>query len=246
AEIDYSLQLDNEATHSVLVHIEHKNCPAAVSALNKGIANRQRAILLMAGSMYEQGLCLKQDWDQAAQYYQLAHEAGNRDALPRLIAGYAEKNRDPAAALWWLAQSKRTVSAACASANELVKDPDAFVAALNSWPKGQIAACTYAAGVLMRISGETEFPGGAHEGVSGDAVMNFVPATGTITWTQGDTDRITVSRLMTPGSSEHTVFKDRFLSHMTTISERTLKQFVRPEGIDPAWTIKLTMHFYFD
>ena len=58
AEIDYNYLLDEQGMHNVLIHVEQKNCKAAVSELNKGIANQQRAVLLLAGSMYEQGSLL--------------------------------------------------------------------------------------------------------------------------------------------------------------------------------------------
>ncbi len=165
ADVDYSHQIDQQALSDVLVYIEHKDCAGAIGALNKGIAKKQRAVLLLAGSLYEQGLCLKRDWDRAAYYYQMSHEAGNVAALPRLVAGHAEQGRNPVAALWWLAQSQYVFAPACASANTLVGDPDAFISALQKWPAGQIDACAYVAGVVMRLVGEVEFPAGRHQGV---------------------------------------------------------------------------------
>lgn len=247
AEVDYSLTLDAQAVQNIVVYLEHKDCKGAVKALNKGIADKQRAALLMAGSMYEQGLCLKADWDQAAHYYQRAHEAGSRAAMPRLISGYAEKNRDPAAALWWMAKSRYAMPAVCASANHLAADPDAFVAALNTWPAGQVNACVYTAGVLTRLDGEVEFPGAAaSHGVSGDAIMDFYPATATIKWSKGDTERIAVTRMVRAGSDETSVFNDIFLAHVRSVGDRTLAQFTRPEGIDPAWHISMKFQFRYE
>lgn len=246
AEIDYSSTLDAQALNDVVVYLDHKDCKGALGALNKGVTSKQRAVLLLAGSMYEQGLCLKQDWDKAAHFYQLAHEAGNVAALPRLVAGYAEQRRDPAAALWWLAQSPYVFVPACSTANSFVNDPDAFVAALKSWPAGQLEACTYSAGVMMRLIGEIEFPSGAHQGVAGAAILVFTPSAGSMSWSRGDTNRIAVTRIVRPGEHEEVVFKDVFLKHVQGIGERTLALFARPEGIPPEWKIPMAFQFNFD
>jgi len=243
---EYAARMDREASESVLLSVEHKNCAGAVKALNKGLAAKHPSVMLMAASMFEEGLCVKQDWDKAAGFYQLAHAAGKREALPRLISGYAEKNRDPGAALWWLAQMGG-MPAPCKGANHLVDDPDAFVAELNKWPKGQVAACAYTGGVAMRVSGDIEFPGrGAEQGVFGNAVMHFVPSTGTITWTAAGTDRIRTSRVEHAGDDERGVFKNTFLKLMRVVSDRALTQFTRPEGIDPACVVEMKFSFTYE
>jgi hypothetical protein len=241
---EYAALVESQAMDDVIVYLNHKDCKGAVKALNKGLASKQPGVMLMAGSMYEEGTCVKAEWDKAAHFYQLAHQAGKKEALPRLISGYAENNRDPGAALWWMAKNS-WMPAACASANHLVNDPEAFVAALNKWPAGQVAACVYTAGVLMRVSGDVEFPGRAAErGAFGDAIMHFAPSAGTITWTAAAADRIAVTR-MVDGSdnNERGVFKDTVLRHLQGISERALSRFKRPEGIDPAWKVDVRFSF---
>jgi hypothetical protein len=240
---EYAMRRDLEALESVLVHVEHKQCAGAVKALNAGLAEKHPSVILLAGSMFEQGLCVRQDWDKAAGFYQLAHAAGKHEALPRLISGYAEKNRDPGAALWWMAR-QGWMPARCSAASHLADDPDAFVAELNTWPKGQVAACVYTAGVAMRIVGDVEFPGrGGQQGVFGDVRMHFVPSTGMVTWTPKGTDRVSVSRQAQVGEDQRSVFADVFLKHLRTVSDRALKQFARPEGIDPAWTVDRVFSF---
>lgn len=236
-------EIETEALERVLMFVEHKDCAGAVKALNKGIADKYPNVMLLAGSMFEAGICVKPDWDKAAGFFQLAHAAGQQKARPRLISGYAEKNRDPGAALWWLAKHGG-MPAPCAAADHLVDDPDAFVAALNKWPKGQVAACVYTGGVAMRVAGDIEFPGrGPEQGVFGDAHMHFVPSAGTITWTAGSTGRISTVRVEQAGDDEGGVFKHTFLKHMRAVSERALKQFTRPEGIDPTWVIDTKFSF---
>ncbi|MES2015790.1 MAG: hypothetical protein V4484_04780 [Pseudomonadota bacterium] len=240
-------QIDATAAQDVLSYIEHKDCKGAVNALNKAIANKKPGILLMAGALFEQGLCVKPNWDTAANYYLRAHEEGNRSALPRLISGYAENNRDPAAAMWWVSKSPYSLPPACASANHLASDPEAFVAALQSWPKAQLAACVYAAGVLHRIVGDVEFPGNAsRQGIAGNVYMHFVPATGTVRWTAGEMNRVPFTRVLQPGDDERSEFKDPLLKHVTAVGERSLKQFTRPPDIDPAWLIKVQFNFHLD
>ena len=240
---EYARRRDDDALGSVLVHIEHKNCAAAVKALNQGVADKQPSVLLLAGSMFESGLCVKPDWDKAADFYQLAHAAGSQGAVPRLVSGYAEKNRDPGAALWWLS-SQAWMPAPCRSANHVRNDPDAYVAALNKWPKGQVAACVYMGGVAARVMGDAEFPArGAQQGVLGDAVMHFIPSSGTITWKAKATDRVSVSRVVQAGRDERSVFEDTFLKHLREVSDRSLRQFTRPEGIDPAWEVYREFRF---
>ena len=244
AGVDYSQQLDEQGLRSVHAFLEHKDCPGAVKALNKGVADKQRAVLLLAGSMFEQGICVKQDWTRAAHFYQRAHEAGSKSAMPRLISGYAEQNRDPAAALWWMAKTRANLPQACTVANHLADNPDAFVAALNAWPAGKIDACVYTGGVLQRLIGDIEFPGaGAVAGVSGDANLVFVPSAGTLTWTSGNVERIAVTRRVEHGETDSVVFKDAFLGHVRSIGARTLTQFKKPDGIDPAWTISMKFSF---
>ena len=245
---EYARRADLDAADTVLLKIEHKDCAGAVKALNKGFTAKHPSVFLIAASMFEQGLCVKPDWDKAALYYQLAHEGGKREALPRLISGYAEKNRDPGAALWWLAKNT-ALPAPCRSASRLANDPEAFVAALNKWPKGQLAACVYTAGVMMRVAGDVEFPGrGLMHGVFGDAHMHFVPSTGTITWTAAGTGSLAMSRDVQVGKDERSVFSDTFLKHVRMVGERALKQFDKPEGIDPAWAVDTTFSFkaYFE
>jgi hypothetical protein len=246
AAVDYT-EKDKKALESVLYPLEHNDCQAAIKALNQGLADKQHAMLLMAGSLYEQGICLKPDWERAANYYQRAHKAGYKAALPRLISGYAEKNRDPAAALWWLAKIAFPLPAPCTSANSLIDDPDAFVAALNKWPRQRLDACVYFGGVLQRISGEIEFPVGAQtQGVLGQASMVFDAANGTIHWTRGDAERIAVNRVAKPLDGARSVFDDTILKHLNAVSQRTLKQFDRPDGIDATWIFKYEYTFDYE
>ncbi len=242
---EYAERRDAQAMQDVIVYLEHKDCKGAVKALNSGLASKQAGVVLMAGSMFEQGICVKPDWDKAARYYQAAHQAGKRAALPRLVAGYAEGKRDPGAALWWMANNA-SLPAPCASANHLAGDPDAFVAALNKWPKGQVDACVYTAGIIMRVLGDIEFPAAAApQGVFGDAIMHFVPSTGSITWKAAGTERIAVTREVKGGDDERAVFNDVFLKYVRGVGERALSRFTRPDGIDPAWAVDMKYSFQY-
>lgn len=238
---------DAQAMNDVLIQIQAKDCAAAVQALNKGLADQQPGVIMLAGTMYEQGQCLKPDWERAAHFYQRAYEAGNNAALPRLISGYAEKNRDPGAALWWQTKQGYPLPAECGSANQLVGDPEAFVAALNAWPKERLAACVYTAGVTQRILGDIQYQDGSRGYEQpGITIMRFVPATGTITWTSERTGRIKVSQTEPATRDPRSLPDDVFLKRMHAIGERTLHQFAKPNNIDPAWKVDVKILFTYE
>jgi TPR repeat protein len=82
--------------HSAL---EHRDCKLAVARLNQGLERRYPDAFLLAGAMFEQGLCVKTEWDRAATMYQRALAVGHGGGQFRLVAGLAE--RGAPVALWW-------------------------------------------------------------------------------------------------------------------------------------------------
>jgi hypothetical protein len=48
---------------------------------------------MLAGSMYESGVCLKQDWLKAQSQHRAAHQAGEGSAIGRMIAGAGGASR---------------------------------------------------------------------------------------------------------------------------------------------------------
>lgn len=250
AQTPDDVPVNQEAQRDVWVYLEHKDCVGAVRALNKGIAENQRDLLLLAGAMFEEGICLKPNWDQAVQMYQRAHAAGNRAGLPRLVAGYALPGRDPAAALWWAAQLADATPEFCRVATDPLADPDGFVAALQAWPRSRLNACVYILGVKFKVQGDVEYPRSALDyGFSGKVQMRFLPASASIEWQQGDThiislfDHVPEKRLRDRNS--HLV-KNSLLEHLQQLGSNALKQYPKPEGIDPQWLVKMNFVFSLD
>ena len=230
--------------------LQARDCKRAVERLNAGLARQFPDIYIMAGSMYEQGLCLSTNWERAERMYQLARSAGHGAGVLRLIAGYAHQRRDPASALWWAHQPGSAIAPAFCSAGEAAaKDPDAFVAALRAWPAGRLAQCTYVVGVLAAISGEVEYPSVAQDyAMSAELTMDFQPAAGKVDWATVD-----VTLEETAGVVDGDAMRDRnarsvqnsFRTYLSGVSDGVLARFARPDGIDPAWRVQQSYAFTF-
>lgn len=237
---------DFTATAEVSKSLLAKDCPGVVKELNKGIKSKSPEILILAGSLFEEGVCVKPNPEQAAKYYMLADEAKHPRAMHRLIAMYAKDNRDPASALWWANKSSDAIPPPCATAPGLANDLDAFVATLNSWPKGQLAACVYTIGVYSRIMGLAEFPNNAAlTGVFGKVKMRFVPAEATVSWTKEESGKIPVGGVVTAGETERWAFRNTIMKYLDDLSARTLKEYAKPPGIDPRWIVEAQFIFQF-
>lgn len=237
--------------HDVLgeVHraIEARDCPRAIARLNAGLAEKFPDIYIMAGSMYEQGLCLTANWERAERMYQLARAAGHEAGALRLIAGYAHQRRDPASALWWGSRSEQNVVPGFCRVADGSNDPDAFVAALRTWPAGRLAQCTYVVGVLAAIAAETEYPSMALDyAMSANLSMRFLPSAGKVEWTTVD---VTLEPL--PGVVDGDYMRDRsaraiqnsFRTYLVGVSDSVLKRFQQPEGIAAAWEVQQQYQF---
>lgn len=235
------------ALHSVLLYLDDKDCEGAVRMLNKGIADNQRDLLLMAGAMYEDGICLKSNWEQAALMYQRAHAAGNRAGLPKLVAGYANNNRDPAAAIWWAAQKTDALPKFCRILADPLKDTEGFIAELSQWTSKKLQDCVYTVAVIFKVQSEVEFPGQAlRYGLGGEVSMLFVPSTGTIEWIKGEENIISISGTgddMQDRKSK--AIKNTLLNYLQDLGTRALKQYKKPDGIDPQWKTKIKFLFSF-
>jgi len=238
---------DPDATRRVAAYLDSKDCPGAVKALNEGVKNKQRDVLLLAGAMFETGLCVKENWERAVYFYQLAEKAGHKAAIHRLAAGYAVAGRDNALALWWAAQRTSDLPRNCIPAVDPENDPDGFAAVLTRMPVAEFKACVYMTGVYSAIMGETEFPvAAARNGVFGDVVMTFDPARGAIDWTQDNGGQAMAGGVF-DGNKVNTESRRKvenaLLDYMRAAGERTLARYARPDGIDPA--VRIQQKFIF-
>lgn len=230
--------------------LQARDCKRAVERLNAGLARQFPDIYIMAGSMYEQGLCLSPNWERAERMYQLARSGGHGAGVLRMIAGYAHGRRDPASALWWAHQPGAELAPTfCRVDDAAAKDPDAFVAALRAWPAGRLAHCTYVVGVLAAISGEVEYPSVAQDyAMSANLTMDFVPSAGTVAWSTVD-----VTLEETAGLVDGDAMRDRnarsvqnsFRTYLSGVSDGVLARFARPDGIDPSWRAQQQYQFIF-
>jgi len=235
---------DTDTVSAVWAYIKHKDCAGAVRELNAGVAKDHPGVLLLAGAMYEEGLCLKPSWAKAVDYYQRADAAGHPRAAARLASGYADPaaGSDRAAALWWAIRGQSALPAACTTVAAWVGDADRFVAALSAWPKAQLEACVYVAGVLTTISGDLEFSGrAAAYGVHGTVILNYVPAQGRIDINNEDIEFIQLTGWVDGDSlrdRQSRNFKREFERDLRTASDRALRRYAKPEGIDESWKVQ--------
>lgn len=245
-------ELRHQTEHMMHRYFSNNDCESAVKLLNKSLAVKAPETYLLAGTMYEDGVCLKKSWEKAIHYYSLAQQAPvnpkrpqtQRLALSRIIGTLAMDQRDPGTALWWAGIARDIGPAACHSADHLRDDPDAFTAALNNWGAAKLSACVYTIGVLHRISGDVQYPRDAvQQGMSGTFEMKFIPAQASIHWRTLDSSRLAVSQVAQPGNTEARLVKKQFIDYFEAISKRALADFPKPDNIDPAWEIKEQLSF---
>lgn len=243
----YFAQADPDATRRVAVYLANQDCPGAMKALSEDVKARHRDVLLLAGTMYETGLCVKQNWEKAASFYQLADAAGNPSATARLAAGYAVAGRENAVALWWAAHRPGSLPAMCIPTADPEKEGPAFDDALERMPAAQYAACVYMVGVYSAIMAETEFPAEALKyDVFGEINMEFNPSEGEVTFTQEAPER-SLGHGVRDGWNNQ--FEDRraiessLLKYMRETGRRTLARYHKPQGISPNIRIKQKFSF---
>jgi len=214
-------------------------CTSAVSAIKSGLAAKKPYIMLLAGNMYEEGLCVKPDWDKAAGLYMRAEEAGQRYAIERLAAGYARPGRDNGMAIWWAAQEDghEHYPARCIPAADPVNDPEGFNAALERMAPATFQSCVYLIGVVNELRSQVRYPRVAlRNSVSGTFEMKFVPAAGTITWSVDELEfdenspnaffrNLAVEELENPRA-----IKNSLVNYLKGKSNFALARYPRPAG----------------
>lgn len=220
------------------------SCDDLAAALNQKIPEGKPDVLMFAGDLHEAGNCVAPDWEKAAALYQRAAQARAPAAVPRLIAIYAARRRDPAAALWWAAQRPGLLPRDCLPAANPGKQAAAFIEELRGWPAAQLHACTYHAGVMARLQARTlERPvSGKADVVKIDAALKL--DSGTIVWTDEDGKKLAESRVLNDNLEPDAVTSPVYLSFDWMLwwdGVRTLQEFGRPPATDPRWTVKNTL-----
>ncbi|MGX9216870.1 hypothetical protein ACWV27_00450 [Massilia varians] len=237
------------AVDAIRVSIAAQDCRQAVDRLKSGLKNEYPEVFLLAGSMYENGICVRRDWDRAVTFYVQAHDAGEKDGAARIAAGYADpaNGADVAAALWWAMKTPPFRSGACGMPKEATADPDRFVAELKTWPQARLAACNYVAGVLSTIAAEVKYPDQAvAHAIGGDVKLRFLPGIPRIDlqrgesreyemvgWVMADTLRDRKTRRMANG----------FEAELSRVANRALQRYPHPGGIPADTLIETTFTF---
>lgn len=234
-------RMGREAVHEVRSRIEARDCGAAVARLKAGLRAGHPEVWLLAGSMYEHGICVKADWDNAVTFYTQAYERGFPEAAERLAAGYADPARGPdiAAALWWSLRDRGGARhEPCAVSPAAQQDPDGFVAELKTWDPGKLALCNYIVGVLSTISAEVKYPTRAQaSGMQGEVVLRFRPAVPRIDlkteaggafrlfgWLDGDS----------PPDQDAGRATGSFETALREVANRALRRYPQPSSIPPS------------
>ena len=241
-------EVEEQAVAGIHDALRAGDCALVASRLNDGLKRKYPSVYLLAGTLYEQGLCLKPDWDRAARLYQQANDAGEPKGLQRMIAGLAEGGRDRAAAMYWaLEDPAARLPEECEAGRGLRKEPEAYVAQLRRWPAGRLDACVYLVGVVNAIAGEMEYPSvGTAYAVYGRYQMDFHPATATVEWEElelrlGNMEgAISGDDLRDRDSSR---VKQTLRTALQQTSHRTLRRFTKPADVPTQWRIQREFAF---
>ena len=241
------------AVSEIRDRIQMRHCDGAVADLKTGLKKGFVEVALLAGSMYDNGICVKRDWNRAVPFYIQAWQGGMKEAADRLAAGYAapENGADVAAALWWGHRGNKDVTRAkgmpdCAVSPAAADDMDRFVAELQTWPQARLAVCNYLIGVMSMLSAEIGYPTLAAEyNVGGDVSLRFLPAVPQIDLRLGkvreyplfgliDGDRIRERGARSAGGFEGAA---------RGVADRALRRYPRPDGISPDTLVTTDWHF---
>jgi hypothetical protein len=238
-----------KAAQAVVEAISRRDCGQAASQLNAGLAKGHPELMLLAGAMYEDGVCLKPNWERAQSFYEKAAAAGRSEAVARIAAGYAAPagGRDAAASLWWAFKAKTAMPAACTQVRNLADDPDRFVAALNGWPAGQLGACVYAAAVMATIQGEIATPDTATAyGLQGTVRLDFAPEQGRIDIAEELSAAPRSAGVVADATQRESglrAARAALSTRLRQVTDRALKRYDKPAGIDPTWQATVTWIF---
>jgi hypothetical protein len=248
AERPPQTQSEIDTVQSVHSALSHRDCELAISRLNDGLARQYPDVFMLAGWIYEEGFCVKPNWERAEAMYFRARDTGHHGGLLRLIAGYGAKGRDPAAALWWAQQVESIdLPEPCRMDQRLWSDPELFVATLKLWPGGRLAACVYTAAVAAAVAGQAQYPPTAIEfAMIGKVQMRFVPSTPAITWQTTE-----VELLQMGGVIDGDQARDRdsrwmqrsFENHLRRLGDQVLARYQRPLAVPTDWLLGMVFVF---
>lgn len=222
--------------------IAARDCNQAVKRLKSGLEEGYPEVSLLAGSMYENGICVRRDWPRAVTFYVQAYDAGEADGAARVAAGYADPANGPdvAAALWWAWKTPAFQVSHCSVPKEAMADPDRFVAALAAWPSQQLAVCNYLAGVLATISAEVKYPElAARYAIGVDVSLRFLAGVPRIELQRGQSQEYELAGVISSDKLRDRKTRrvaDGFEEALSLVANRALARYPHPGGI-PADTL---------
>lgn len=243
---------DKRATEYINRLLKAAKCKGAIEEIKEGIKSKQPDVLLLAGTLYEEGVCVAPDWEKAVGLYMMADDAGNKSAAFRLIAGYARAGRDNGLALWWTAKSrfKEQFPKSCLPASHPDDNPDGFNDELAKMPAALFQGCVYLVGVVGEMRAQFMFPQiAANQGISGTVTMAFVPSSGRIFWRQD------ILNVRDPGGGRYNFSKvdnkddprmtnNYLLYYLRGKAEYALSRYQKPAtGLDPAYVYRTPFTF---
>lgn len=235
---------DEATVRAVWTQIDRKDCAEAARVLSEGVRSGYPHTLLLAGAMFEEGVCLKRSWPRALEQYERALAAGHPRAAARIASGYASDAAGPdrAAAVWW-ALGRMSLPPACRSAEAVKDDPDRFVAALREWPAGLLERCSYVVGVVGTVMGDLEFSSrAADHGLHGRVVVEYRPADDRVEVVDEDLRQaqpggLASGDVVRDGASR--AVRSAFANDIRSVVDRGRQRMTRPADFDPAWKLRL-------
>lgn len=243
----------DEAVRKVRLYVEARDCTSAVARLNDGLAKNYPEVNMLAGAMFENGVCVKPDWDRAVGFYSNAFDGGQKAAMYSLMSAFAapEHGPDMAAALWWANRPTNDFSSiACRVSAANRGDPDRFVEELRTWPQQRLAQCNYLIGVMATIIGEIRFPTKAERFALGGLFrLRFEPAVPRIDITTEEIREVAIGGWLDGNAMEDRKSRSvtgSFETAMRQAADRALKRYPQPAGISPGSAIETTFDFGFD
>lgn len=239
-----------EAASEVGARIKAGDCAGAVGSLNEGLAKNHPEVNLLAGAMFENGVCVKPDWNRAMRLYGKAFDGGQKAALYRLVSGFAapEHGPDMAAALWWANRNKEQfTNTACQLSDAVAADPDRFVAELRTWAPARLATCNYMLGVWATLIGEIRYPDkAASYSLGGDIRLHFEPAVPRIDIKTANITEYTMAGWVNGNAVADRTFRSSTGSFEDTVrqlADRALKRYPQPAGIPTNASAEMNIHF---
>lgn len=245
----YGQRTVEEITNRIRV----KDCAGAVDDLKTALKKDFAEVAMLAGGMYDNGICVKRDWERAVPFYIQAWQGGIKGGADRLAAGYADPANGPdvAAALWWASRNRigsRTLYGikGCAVRKTAADDMDRFVAELRTWRQSRLQACNYMVGVMSTLEGEVKYPSMAYiYRVGGDVRIRFLPGLARIELEKGGSSEVQVHELANGDNASEPpgLNAGDFEQAMGYVADRALRRYPRPDGIPADTLIKLDYHF---